>query len=44
MLNELMVREGYAQIMTFPPNVKYKELFIQAEEEARENQRGIWSP
>ena len=42
MLNELIVREGYAQVMTIPPNVKYQELFIGAEKEARENKRGLW--
>jgi micrococcal nuclease len=43
MLNELMVKEGYAKVMTIPPNVKYQERFIEAEKYARENQRGIWS-
>ena len=42
MINELMVKEGYAQVMTVPPNVKYQELFIKAEQDARDNQRGIW--
>ena len=42
MLNELMVKEGYAQVMTIPPNVKYQELFIKAEKDARDNQRGMW--
>jgi micrococcal nuclease len=43
MLNELMVREGYAQVMTIPPNIKYQELFVEAEKDARENKRGIWN-
>ena len=42
MLNELIAREGYAQVMTIPPNIKYQELFIEAERGARENQRGLW--
>ena len=42
MLNELMVKEGYAQVMTIPPNVKYQEQFIEAEQDARDNDRGIW--
>jgi len=42
MLNELIVREGYAQVMTIPPNIKYQELFLEAERDARENKRGLW--
>ncbi|MGH7889222.1 MAG: thermonuclease family protein, partial [Thermodesulfobacteriota bacterium] len=42
MLNELIVREGYAQVMTVPPNVKYENLFIEAQNEARKNKRGLW--
>lgn len=43
MLNELMVREGYAQIMSIPPNVKYQELLRKAQKHARENRSGVWS-
>ena len=42
MLNELIVREGYAQVMTIPPNLRYQELFIEAEKEARGSQRRLW--
>ncbi len=42
MLNELMVKEGFAQVMTIPPNVKYQVRFIEAEKVAREKNRGIW--
>jgi len=41
-VNELLVREGYAQVMTIPPNVAHQELFLQAQREARENNRGLW--
>lgn len=42
MLNELIVREGYAMVYTIPPNVKYQERFLQAQREAREKRRGLW--
>ena len=42
MLNELIVREGYAQVMTIPPNIEYQELFVEAERDARKNKRGLW--
>ncbi len=42
MLNEEIVKAGYANLMTYPPNVKYQERFLKAYREARENQRGLW--
>jgi len=41
-VNDYLVREGYAKVLTFPPDVKYNERFRQAEVEARENNRGLW--
>lgn len=41
-VNEKLVREGYARIMTIPPNVAYAERFLEAEREAREHNRGLW--
>ncbi len=43
MFNSLIVKEGYAQILTLPPNVKYQDLFLKLQREARENNRGLWS-
>lgn len=42
LFNEILVREGYAQVSTFPPNVKYVDRFTKAQEEAREAGRGLW--
>ena len=42
MLNQLLVEEGFAQVATYPPNVKYKDLFLEAQREARENKKGLW--
>ena len=42
MLNEEIVKAGYANLMTYPPNVKCQERFLKAYREARENQRGLW--
>jgi micrococcal nuclease len=38
-----MVRLGYAQVMTVPPNVRHAELFRKLASEARENHRGLWA-
>jgi micrococcal nuclease len=40
--NMLIVRDGYAQVMTIPPNVKYAGLFMACQREAREQGRGLW--
>jgi micrococcal nuclease len=42
MLNAELVRQGYAQVATFPPNVKYQEVFLKLQREAREAKRGLW--
>ncbi len=42
MLNEKIVKAGYANVMTIPPNVKYQDKFSRAYEEAREKKRGLW--
>jgi len=42
MLNEEIVKAGYAQLMTISPNLKYQERFLMAYREARENHRGLW--
>jgi micrococcal nuclease len=41
-LNAELVRQGYAQVATYPPNVKYQELFLKLQREAREAKRGLW--
>ncbi len=42
MLNEEIVRAGYAGLMTYPPNVRYRDRFEQSYKEAREARRGLW--
>jgi micrococcal nuclease len=43
MVNAELVRLGYAQVMTVPPNVRHAELFRKLAVEARENHRGLWA-
>ena len=38
-----VVRRGYAQAMTIPPNVKHQALFLRLQREARDAGRGLWS-
>jgi len=42
-LNALLVKEGYAQVMTIPPNVKYADLFLSLQRKAREEGKGLWA-
>ena len=42
MLNEALIKAGYAKVVAVPPNVKYQELFVKAEKEARDKKRGLW--
>ena len=42
MINAELVRLGYAQVMTIPPNVRYQEVFLKLQREAREAGRGLW--
>jgi len=41
-VNDYLVRNGYANAVTYPPDVKYQEQFRQAEEEAKNNNLGFW--
>ena len=41
-VNDYLVRQGFAQVSTFPPDVKYQQQFLEAQTEAKENNRGLW--
>ncbi len=41
-VNAELLRQGYAQLMTVPPNVRFVELFVRRQQEAREAGRGLW--
>ncbi len=43
MFNARIVRDGYAQIYTFPPNVRHAGLLLQMQREARSAGSGLWS-
>ena len=44
MANARLVVNGYASAYTYPPNVRHSDLFVDLERDARENDRGLWSP
>lgn len=42
MYNAKLLLEGYAQIATYPPDVKYADIFTNFQREARESDKGLW--
>lgn len=44
LFNLTLVEQGYAQVNTFPPNVQYEGLFVEAQRDARRRDRGLWGP
>lgn len=41
-VNDYLIREGYAQVLTIPPDVKFGEQFLEAQRQAREQKKGLW--
>jgi endonuclease YncB( thermonuclease family) len=43
LVNAELVRQGYAQVVTYPPDVKHHDLFLGLQTEARDAGRGLWA-
>ena len=43
-VNVELVRRGFAQVATFPPDVRWTDLFLAAQRVAREAGVGLWGP
>lgn len=43
MVQEWLLQNGYAQVMTVQPNCKYAERFVELEHTAAENNVGLWN-
>lgn len=41
-VNAELIKAGWAVLYTRPPNVKYTDLFVRLQQQARNNRRGIW--
>jgi len=41
-VNKKLVEEGYASTATFPPDVRFAELFRTTQQEAMNNNKGLW--
>lgn len=43
MFNAILLAEGYAQLLTIPPNVRYVDAFRILQTEARQQGKGLWA-
>lgn len=41
-VNAEIVKNGYASVMTYPPNVKHADEFLRLYRQARDNKLGLW--
>jgi micrococcal nuclease len=41
-VNAELIKQGYAQIITSPPNIKHAKLFQTLQKQAQEEKRGLW--
>lgn len=42
-VNETLIKQGYATVLTVPPNVQYADAFVRYQQQARKKGRGLWS-
>lgn len=43
LINQALVAQGFAKSYSYPPDVKYQDLFVEAEKKAREDKLGLWT-
>ena len=43
LVNWMLVRQGWAVLLTYPPNVQYVEWFTAAQQQARADRVGLWA-
>ena len=41
-INAELLKNGYAMVMTIPPNVKFADEFVRLQQDARINNKGLW--
>ena len=43
MYNAILIKDGYGQLVTVPPDVKYVDIFKELNEQARNQNKGLWA-
>lgn len=41
-INAVLIKQGYAMVLTVPPNVRFVDEFVRLQQQARANNRGLW--
>ena len=41
-VNAELIEQGYAMVLTVPPNVRFADKFVKLQRKAREERRGLW--
>jgi micrococcal nuclease len=44
LVNRELVRLGFAASVSYPPDIRYQDLFLEAQRQARASSRGLWGP
>lgn len=42
MVNEYLIELGFATVVTYPPDVKYKDRFLKQQRQAQDSEKGLW--
>lgn len=42
-VNAALIKQGYATVLTIPPNVQHAETFVKFQRQARKKGRGLWA-
>jgi micrococcal nuclease len=42
-IDDYLVKNGFARVMTVPPDIEYESQFLESENYAKENKLGLWS-
>jgi micrococcal nuclease len=42
-INAELIKNGFAVLMTVPPNVKFSDYFAKLQSQARDNNKGLWN-
>lgn len=42
-VNALLIKEGYATVLTIPPNVEHADEFVNHQRQARKKGKGLWA-
>jgi len=42
-VNDYLIKQGYAHLLTIPPDIKYSHIFKDSQKQAKKNNKGLWN-